>query len=303
MYPSYLKLYKDGYFQNIIDSLKKHYDGCTLCPHKCKVNRNKGEKGVCRSGILPVVASYNSHFGEEPPISGISGSGTIFFTGCSGRCIFCQNYPISQLGTGSEVSEEELAGMMIYLQKRGCININLVTPTHFLPSIIPALYIGIQRGLHIPIVYNTGGYERVEIIRLLDGIIDIYLPDAKYSDNNIAKELSGFNYYVEYNRSSIIEMFRQVGNLQTKDNHALRGLIVRHLILPEKVGGTEDIIIFLSEKISKDIYVSLMDQYFPAYNALKHKNINRKITVQEYNDTIDSFYNHGLHKGWIQKHK
>ena len=303
MYPSYLKLYKNGELRNRIDILKKHHDECALCPHICKVNRNHGEKGVCRSGVIPVVASYNSHHGEEPPISGISGSGTIFFTGCSGRCIFCQNYPINQLGTGSEVSEEQLAGMMIELQKRGCININLVTPTHFLPSIIKEIYIGVKSGLCIPIVYNTNGYERVEIIRLLDGIIDIYLPDAKYSDNNIAKELSGFNNYVENNRSAIIEMFCQVGNLQTRNNNAVRGLIVRHLILPENLGGTGDILKFLSEKISKEIYVSLMDQYFPAYNALKHKKISRKITLEEYNNTIDSFYDNGLYKGWIQEHK
>ena len=302
MYSSYMKLFKNGELQNRIDILKKHYDDCALCPHTCRVNRNYGKKGIFRSGAVPVVASYNSHHGEEPPISGISGSGTIFFTGCSGRCIFCQNYPISQLGSGSEVSEEQLAGMMIELQKRGCININLVTPTHFLPSIITAIFIGIEMGLHIPIVYNTGGYERVEIIRLLNGIIDIYLPDVKYSDNNIAKELSGFNNYVDYNRSAIIEMFCQVGNLQTINSNAVRGLIARHLILPENLGGTGDIIKFLSEKISKDLYVSLMDQYFPAYNALKHKKISGKITLKEYNNAIDSFHNNGLHKGWIQEH-
>ena len=302
MYPSYLKLIKNDELQHRIEILKKNYNDCALCPHKCRVNRTKGEKGICRSGPLPVVASYNSHHGEEPPISGMSGSGTIFFTGCSGRCIFCQNYPISQLGTGREITEGQLADMMIELQKRGCHNINLVTPTHFLPSIITALFIGASKGLHIPIVYNTGGYERVKIIRLLDGIIDIYLPDAKYSDNKIAFELSGFKKYVEYNRTALIEMFNQIGNLQTKDNRAVRGLIVRHLILPDNLGGTGDVIKFLSEKISQDIYVSLMDQYFPAYNALKHKLLSRKITINEYNNAIEYFYGHGLHKGWIQVH-
>ncbi|HDY88642.1 MAG TPA: radical SAM protein, partial [bacterium] len=214
MYPSYLKLIKTGELQHRIEILRKKYEDCALCPHKCRINRTRGEKGICSSGPLPVVASYNSHHGEEPPISGISGSGTIFFTGCSGRCIFCQNYPISQLGTGREISENKLADMMLELQKRGCHNINLVTPTHFLPSIIAALSIGASRGLHIPIVYNTSGYERVKIIRLLEDIIDIYLPDAKYSDNKIAFELSGFKKYVQYNRSALIEMFNQVGNLQ-----------------------------------------------------------------------------------------
>ncbi len=280
MYPGYKKYFENGELQKRIDILKKHYDDCALCPHKCKVNRTHGEKGICRSGAVPVVASYNSHHGEEPAISGKTGSGTIFFTGCPGRCVFCQNYPISQMGTGSEVSEDQLAGMMIELQKRGCININLVSPTHFIPSIISAISIGIKMGLHLPIVYNTGGYERVEIIKLLDGVIDIYLPDAKYSKNTIAKELSGFTNYVEYNRSSIIEMFRQVGNLQTKNNNAVRGIIVRHLILPENLGGTEDVVKFLSEKISKDTYVSLMDQYFPAYNALNNKILSRNITFK-----------------------
>jgi len=262
----------------------------------------EGEVGVCHSGFIPVVASYNSHYGEEPPISGSSGSGTIFFTGCSGRCIFCQNYPISQLGSGKEVSEEQLSEMMLQLQNRGCNNINLVTPTHFLPSILTAICTGASKGLHIPIVYNTGGYERVEIIKLLDGIIDIYLPDAKYADNLIAREISAFTNYVEHNRSALVEMFNQVGNLQTKNGIAVKGMIVRHLILPGELSGTGDVMKFLAENISRDIYLSLMDQYFPAYKSLKHKILSRRITSEEYNNAIEIFYSNGLHNGWIQDH-
>ena len=302
MCSSYLKLSNNGKLQDRIEILKKNYYDCFLCPHKCKVNRTRGERGICRSGSLPVVASYNRHYGEEPPISGSSGSGTIFFSSCSGRCIFCQNYPISQLGTGKEVTEEQLSEMMLKLQNRGCNNINLVTPTHFLPSIVAAISIGASRGLHIPIVYNTGGYERVEIIKILDGIIDIYLPDAKYADNTIAKELSGFTNYVDYNRSALVEMFNQVGTLQTKDGIAVKGMIIRHLILPKNLGGTECIMKFLSEKISQDIYISLMDQYFPAYKALIHEDLSRRITSEEYNNALESFYKNGLHNGWIQNH-
>lgn len=302
MSPGYLKLFESGEFKNRINTLKKNYYKCVLCPHRCEVNRAEGEIGVCRSGCIPVVASFNSHYGEEPPISGLSGSGTIFFTGCTGRCIFCQNYPISQLGTGKEVTEEQLSEMMLELQNRGCNNINLVTPTHFLPSILAAICIGASKGLHLPIVYNTGGYERVEIIKLLDGIIDIYLPDAKYADNLIAREISGFTHYVENNRSALIEMFNQVGNLQTKGGVAVKGMIVRHLILPEELGGTSDVLEFLAENISREIYLSLMDQYFPAYKSLKHEILSRRITLEEYNNAIETFYANGLHNGWIQDH-
>ncbi|MFC1650286.1 radical SAM protein [Candidatus Latescibacterota bacterium] len=302
MLPGYVKLLETGEYSSRIESLKKHYYNCKLCPHKCGVNRMNGDKGKCRSGFIPVVASSNLHFGEEPPISGIYGSGTIFFSGCSGKCIFCQNYPISQIGTGNEITEEQLAGMMLNLSNRGCNNINFVTPTHFLPSIVSALFIAATKGLEIPIVYNTSGYERPKIIKLLDGIIDIYLPDSKYSDDDVAREISGFTCYVENNRSSLIEMFNQVGNLQTKNDIALKGLIVRHLILPGNLSGTGEVLKFLSENISPDIYISLMDQFFPVYKSLKHKILSKRISPDEYNNAIDIFYENGLHNGWIQDH-
>jgi putative pyruvate formate lyase activating enzyme len=302
MVPGYLKLFETGELQKRIDLFKKFYSDCTLCPHQCRVNRNESKKGICCSGSKLIVASYNSHFGEEPPISGIYGSGTIFFGRCSGRCIFCQNYPISQIGTGKEVSDNRLAEMMLELQERKCHNINLVTPTHFLPSILSAILTAAEKGLKIPIVYNTSGYERYEVIRLLEGIIDVYLPDSKYADNEIAKNVSGFQNYVENNRSSLIEMYKQSGNLIVNKGIAVKGLIIRHLILPENYSGTCDVLKFISEKLSKDVHISLMDQYFPSYKALKHSVLSRRITLTEYNNAIESFYEKGLHNGWIQEH-
>ncbi|MFC1528720.1 radical SAM protein [Candidatus Latescibacterota bacterium] len=302
MIPGYIELFKKGELKKRASILKEYYKKCSLCPHHCGGDRTKGETGICRSGTQSVVASFNSHQGEEPPISGKSGSGTIFFSGCSGRCIFCQNYPISQLGTGRIVTDERLAEMMIELQNRGCHNINLVSPTHFIPSIVSSLYIAVSKGLRLPIVYNTGGYEREDIIKILNGIIDIYLPDTKYADNKIAERLSGFHSYVEHNRSALKEMFHQVKNLKVKDGVAVRGLIVRHLILPDGLSGTEDVLRFLSESISSDIYVSLMDQYFPANKALHHEKLSRRITEKEYFDGIEYFTSNGLHNGWIQKH-
>ncbi len=302
MTASYLKLLQSGELEHRIDILSKVYNKCRLCPHQCKVDRTKGERGICRSGGHAVVASYTLHHGEEPPVSGHSGSGTIFFSGCTGRCIFCQNYPISQLGTGTEVSNERLAEIMIELQSSGCHNINLVTPTHFIPSIVKAISLAAARGLHVPIVYNTSGYESSETLKLLDSIIDIYLPDAKYADNDTAEELSGFTDYVEYNRSALLEMFNQVGNLQTVDGIAVKGILVLHLILPDGLSGTDKVLQFLSVSLSKNVYVSLMDQYFPAYKAVNHENLSRRITLEEYQESLESLTCYGLHEGWIQEH-
>ncbi|MBN1293040.1 MAG: radical SAM protein [Candidatus Latescibacteria bacterium] len=301
MSPGYLELYKSGELLKRKELLFKHYTECSLCPHTCKVNRIS-EKGICRSGSTVKIASYNSHHGEEPPISGINGSGTIFFSGCNGRCIFCQNYPISQLNTGKEVTDAQLAAIMIELQCRGCHNINLVTPTHFLPSIVHALAIASEKGLHIPIVYNSSGYARVEIIQLLDGIIDIYLPDIKYADNTTAYELSGFKNYVDHNRVALKEMYKQVGKLKIVDNIAVKGLLVRHLVLPDNLAGTDKSMEFLSREISHDLHISFMDQYFPAYKAINHEKMSRRISEDEYNISLDFFYASDLHNGWIQQH-
>jgi len=300
--PGYREVCRTGEIGERIRLLTELYSSCRLCPHECGVDRTANCRGVCGSGSRPVVASYNVHHGEEPPISGTRGSGTIFLSGCSGRCLFCQNYPISQLNTGKEVSESRLAGMMIELQKRGCHNINFVTPTHFSPSIVAAISIAAARGLVIPIVYNTSGYERVEVIKLLSGIVDIYLPDAKYADNDVAQCLSGFSKYVENNRTALKEMYSQTGNLVTSGGIALKGLIIRHLILPGGLAGTHDVLRFIAEELSPDIHVSLMDQYFPANRALAHGVISRRITADEYGEALESFYKSGLHNGWIQDH-
>lgn len=300
--PGYLELFSTGEIDKRVIFLKKLYSKCCLCPHTCGIDRNSGEKGICRSGNLPKVASYNVHYGEEPPISGSKGSGTIFFSGCTGRCLYCQNYPISQLGVGNEVTEDRLAEMMMELQDRGCHNINFVTPTHFAPSIVSAIRIAASRGLKIPIVYNTSGYERVEILRLLAGIVDIYLPDAKYSSDVEAKELSGFENYIENNRAALFEMYQQVGNLKKYRGIAVKGLLVRHLILPENLAGTFETMKYLSSKISPDVFVSLMGQYFPAYQALKIQHMNRRISIAEYKQALQSYEENGLNNGWIQKY-
>ena len=302
MTPGYIELFKNGELHKRKAILKEMYKECRLCPHQCGVDRTNGGKGVCSSGSNAVIASYTIHHGEEPPVSGHAGSGTTFFTGCTGRCLFCQNYPVSQLGTGNEVSDECLAEMMLELQKSGCHNINLVTPTHFIPSIVSALLIAASKGLLIPIVYNTSGYELYNTIKLLDGVVDIYLPDAKYADNAAAERISGFPSYVEHNRSSLIEMFRQAGNLQRENGVAIKGLIVRHLILPAGLSGTDEVLFFVSKNLSKDLYLSLMDQYFPAYNALNNKELSSRISQNDYDEAIESFYRHGLHNGWIQEH-
>ncbi|MFC1509521.1 radical SAM protein [Candidatus Omnitrophota bacterium] len=302
MIPGYLQLSDTGELAHRIELLTRHYRECSLCPHQCRVDRLSGSIGICRSGPYATVASSNIHTGEEPPISGYNGSGTIFFSGCSGRCIFCQNYPISQLNTGKQVSDECLAEMMLDLQNRGCHNINLVTPTHYLPSIVSALSVAADRGLHLPLVYNTSGYERVEIIKLLEGIVDIYLPDIKYTNNDIASEISGFSQYTQHNQKAIKEMYRQVGNLKIEDGVAVKGIVIRHLILPEDMSGTYKALRYLACEISPDIHISLMDQYFPAYKAHHHKRLSRRITVDEYEESIGYFDECGLHNGWIQEH-
>lgn len=300
--PGYLALCKSGEIETRISTLKKLYSNCRLCPHECGVDRTKGQKGICRSGIQPVVASYTVHTGEEPPISGSNGSGTIFLSGCTGRCIFCQNYPISQLGAGVEVTEDRLAEMMLELQERGCHNINFVTPTHFSPSIVAAIAIAAKHGLRVPIVYNTSGYERVEILKILTGIIDIFLPDSKYGDDAAAVSLSGFSRYVEHNRAALREMYAQVGNLRTMNGLAVKGMIIRHLILPDKLAGTREVLRFIEEEISPDVFISLMDQYFPAFQALNHGSLSRRVNTIEYDEALEAFDDSGLSNGWVQDH-
>jgi putative pyruvate formate lyase activating enzyme len=277
-------------------------ESCTVCPRKCRVNRLKGEIGFCGIGTNPRVASYNVHHGEEPPISGTRGSGTIFFSGCNMKCKYCQNFPISQLRHGKEITTQELAEMMLYLQSKGCHNVNFVTPSHLIPQVLQSLSLAWEKGFNLPLVYNTSGYDSVKTLKLLDGIIDIYLPDMRYADDSIAKELSSAEDYVEINRLAIKEMYRQVGNLVI-DEHgiAAKGLVIRHLILPHNQAGSEDIFRFIKTEVSEEAYVSLMGQYFPSYKAGECVSIDRKITPEEYESAVDSFFKAGLSRGWMQE--
>jgi len=275
---------------------------CVLCPRECKVNRLKGEIGFCGIGKDPKVASFNLHCGEEPPISGSKGSGTIFFSGCNLRCRYCQNFPISQMRNGEEITAQRLAGMMLHLQSKGSHNINFVTPSHVVPQILEALLLAWEKGLDLPLVYNTSGYDAFGSLQLLEGIIDVYLPDMRYSDNRTAKRLSSVEDYVEVNRKAVIEMFRQVGNLRVDEQGiAKRGLIIRHLILPDDRAGSDATFRFIGEEISDKMRVSLMGQYFPSFRAGECVSIDRKITPEEYESVLESFLDSGLSRGWIQK--
>jgi len=284
--------------------IKKAYallKSCRVCPRECGVNRLKEETGICGMGLHPVVSSDNLHHGEEPPISGFKGSGTIFLTGCSLGCIFCQNYPISHFKNGNVTKIQKLADMMLKLQKSGAHNINLVTPSHFVPQILGALLIAYQNGLCIPLVYNCGGYESLEALRLLDGIVDVYMPDMKYSDPKMAEKYSSAPDYPEVNQRAIREMFRQVGDLEMDENGiARKGLLIRHLVLPANISGTHDVLRFISEEISANTCISLMSQYFPAHEACSLPPANRRITSGEYKKAKASLEYFGLDRGWIQ---
>ena len=268
------------------------------------MNRLKGQIGFCKAGLLPMVSSFHGHFGEEPPISGRNGSGTIFFTHCSLKCVFCQNHPISQLGQGKEVTIEELAGMMLKLEAKGCHNINFVTPTHYMPQILEAVFIAKEKGLKIPLVYNCGGYESMEALEILDGIIDIYMPDMKYSDNEPAKRYSNARDYFEINKIAVKEMYRQTGDFKIERGIAKKGLLIRHLVLPENLAGSQKIFEFITGELSPDIYVNIMAQYYPCHvgNGLKPfpTEIDRRITAKEYMDVIRLAEKAGLKNGFRQ---
>lgn len=268
MLPLYLEKLNSNELQQRADVLKKMLEECRLCPNECAVNRVDGETGNCNSTDEVIISSYGPHFGEEPELVGLYGSGTIFFTNCNLSCIYCQNYDISQLGVGKKVSIEELSDIMISLQRRGCHNINFVTPTHFVPQIVQALIIAIEKGLELPLVYNCGGYESVETLKQLENIIDIYMPDIKYSDNEVASRLSGIKNYWNVVRAAVKEMHRQVGDLHIdRKGIAKRGLLIRHLVLPDNLAGSEKVLDFVADEISKNTYINIMDQYHPDYKA------------------------------------
>jgi putative pyruvate formate lyase activating enzyme len=268
-------------FSKTVQKLWDLMEPCVLCPRKCKVNRHKGKIGFCGIGEMPVVSSAGPHFGEESVLVGYGGSGTIFFAGCNLGCVFCQNYDISHYRSGQEVTIEELAESMLRLQDIGCSNINFVTPTHVAPAIAAAMELARKKGLTLPTVYNSGGYDSVETLKLLDGFMDIYMPDMKYSDSAVAKELSNAADYPQVNFAAIKEMHRQVGDLQLEKGLATRGLLVRHLVLPENLAGSFEIIDFLAEQISSKTAINVMDQYRPCYKAHLHPRINRRPTAKE----------------------
>jgi len=288
-YPSYLNLYKSGELNERIKKLKSYYECCTLCPRDCRVNRLKGETGKCQANASLKISSAFVHFGEERPLVGTKGSGTIFFSNCGLRCVYCQNYTISIEGEGITVDEQRVADSMIKLQKLGCHNINWVTPTHYVPGIVSALKIAVSKGLKIPIVYNTGGYEKLEILKLLDGIVDIYLPDFKYTIPDSAAKYSSEAYnYPYYVKIVFKEMHRQVGNLVLDSRGvAKQGLMIRHLILPNRVAGSREFLNFVAQELSEDCYLNIMRQYRPEYRAREFPKINRRITGKEYTEVLN----------------
>ena len=274
---------------------------CILCAHRCGVNRPKGEKLTCNAGENPAIYSYSPHHGEEPPISGTRGSGTIFFTHCNLKCVYCQNYQFSQNSNLEEIKIEELARRMLKLQEEGCHNINLVSPTHYAWQIVKSLSVASKNGLRIPVVYNTAGYDSPELINAIEGIVDIYMPDMRYANSEMAEKYSCAPGYAENSRSIIKEMYRQVGPLKINSEEiAERGLLVRLLILPNNISGTIDTLQFLAKEVSQDVYVSIMSQYHPAYKAARYPELSRKITKKEYDDVIAEVERLGFKNGYVQ---
>jgi putative pyruvate formate lyase activating enzyme len=273
---------------------------CKVCPRECGVDRLSGEIGNCGAGLEVKVSSYHQHFGEEPPLVGRQGSGTIFLTHCNLHCIYCQNYEISQLGLGTETNLEELADMMMKLQGLGCHNINFVTPTPWVPQIIEALSIAQNRGLDLPVVYNCGGYESVQTLRMLEGIVSIYMPDIKYADNKYAQQYSGVADYWDVVRPALKEMHRQVGDLIVEKGIAKRGLLIRHLVMPHGIAGSRQCFEFISRELSKNTTVNVMAQYYPTYKASQYAPISRRITTQEYRDALEELSKVGLDTGFRQ---
>ena len=294
--PGFLELHKSGELKRRGEQLWELMENCELCPRICEVNKLEGKKGVCGASSQLEISSFHPHFGEEKPLVGRGGSGTIFLTNCGLRCVFCCNWEISQGGAGYERSIEEFSDMMLALQNQGCHNINFVTPTHYAPHIVLALDIAASKGLKLPIVYNTCGWERLEILRILDGIVDIYLADFKYSDSQMAaKYSSNADTYVEMVQSALLEMHRQVGVANpASDGLMYRGLMIRHLVMPNNVSGTKEVIEWIANNLPKDTYLNLMSQYMPMYKAFEYPEISRGITRKEYKDAISWAKSAGL---------
>jgi putative pyruvate formate lyase activating enzyme len=303
--PSYLKQLDNQQLFKLAEEAYNNLISCTSCPRNCNVDRINGDYGICTSGHLPIVSSYTPHFGEEPVLSGTKGAGNIFFGNCNLKCIYCQNFEISQnpiLEKRNEVTHERLAKIMIELQNKGCHNIGLVSPTHFSATILKSIYLAAQKGLNLPIIYNTNGYDSVDMLKLYDGVVDIYLPDFKYGNSEYAKKYSLVDNYFEKTKEAIKEMYRQVGDELIYDGDVVvRGLIIRHLILPNDFSDTENVFKFIAEELSPKIHISLMSQYYPTNKAYKDILIDRAIRNSEYEKAIQLLEKYGLHNGWIQE--
>jgi len=301
-YPSYLESSRSGKLKIVTEKLFASLKSCDICPRSCKVNRLEGKSGFCKTAVLPKVYSFMSHYGEEPPVSGSRGSGTIFFSHCNMGCVYCQNYEFSQSGKGREYEFSELAQIMLTLQESGCHNINLVTPTHVLPQILKALELAIAGGLKIPLVYNTSGYESSQILKMLDGVVDIYLADMRYADREISRKLSLAPDYPQRNREAVKEMHRQASPAEFNEEGLIKkGLIIRHLVLPNHASGTDKIMQFIAKDISADTYISLMSQYLPYYKASAYPQISRRLNNDEYEEAKKILEQYNLLNGWIQE--
>ena len=295
--PAYIETYHSGLFTDKIRKTYESLSSCELCPRKCNVDRLSGQKGICKTGEKAVVSSFNPHFGEEEPLVGNNGSGTIFFAHCNLLCNFCQNYDISHLGQGEEVSDEQLAGIMLHLQNSGCHNINFVTPSHVVPQILSATEIAVKNGLSVPLVYNTGGYDRVETLDVLDGIFDIYMPDFKFWDPKIAKAACNAEDYPEVARKALIKMHRQVGDLVTnRSGIAQRGILLRHLVLPSGLAGTREIMRFIAREISLNTYVNIMPQYRPCGRADEISELSVYLSQKDYKMGLEAAKEEGIER-------
>jgi putative pyruvate formate lyase activating enzyme len=305
--PGYIALYRSGELERRAVALEARLAECDVCPRECGAKRLKGKTGHCNSAYLPIVSSYCAHHGEEPVLSGRRGSGTIFFGNCNLRCVYCQNWQISQdpeAQRGNEIETRVLAERMLYLQNGlGCHNINLVTPSHFVPQIVRAVFEAVLGGLRLPLVYNTSSYDSLKSLKELDGIISIYLADLRYASNELARKYSHARGYVEVSRAAIREMYRQVGNLEIDgEGTAQKGLIIRHLILPNGIAGSEDSLRWLVSEVSAEVAVSIMSQYYPAHKAAggRYPELARKITPEEYQAVADLVAKLGIENGWMQ---
>ena len=295
--PAYLNLLHSGKLQERLLQAEERLSHCDTCAWACGVDRHAGKLGICRTGVVARVSSYGPHMGEENPLRGLRGSGTIFFGRCNLHCQFCQNHDISQTDAGDLAPAEDIAAMMLELQAYGCHNINLVSPSHVVPHILAALLIAAQAGLRLPLVYNTGGYDSLATLKLLDGVVDIYMPDMKYASAQTARYYSKIPNYPQVNQAAVREMHRQVGDLQM-DRHgvATRVLLVRHLVLPNNLAGTQEIVRFLAQEISPDTYLNIMDQYRPAFKASLYPKLNRSIKTEEYRRAVQWALEAGLHR-------